>query len=318
MLYKNGEPYSLVETEIKAIERFFHNKFPVKITYPPERIKKSTLKHNRLPDKPNSISFDLKALVRTDKGTQEWRYAENVLLDNVGRKRYVPRKFKYSGVRLLDRNEIELIYFLLKKSPYRVIDEAELKDDKELKQTKNPKFRFEDLVTEAEKKVEKKQMEAKLGGMLYGEYALPDVTIKGLATACGIPNVEDFTMNQVKLHLEDYIRRSKEGPALFFDMVGDEDTIKIRGSIQKVIDKKILEYDNIKKLWVWKTKTGKEQVKGGKVPPTHTALDHLYDLYKIDERFREDIQAVLVSNKPLVGKPFKKVNAGDNEDEKEE
>jgi hypothetical protein len=69
MLYKNGEPYQLVESEIKEIERYFHNKFPVKIAYPQERIKPNKL--NRLPDKPNSVSFDLKSLVKTDKGSQE-------------------------------------------------------------------------------------------------------------------------------------------------------------------------------------------------------------------------------------------------------
>jgi len=58
MLYKNDVIFELSRfpKEIEKIEKHFHGKFPVKVVYPSDRIVKSRLKHNVLPDKPNSIS----------------------------------------------------------------------------------------------------------------------------------------------------------------------------------------------------------------------------------------------------------------------
>jgi hypothetical protein len=309
MLYKNEEIYVLSTRpeEIKAIEKFFHNKFPVKVVYPPERIVPSKLKHNRLPDKPNSMSFDLKATVKTKNGTEVWRYAENVTVNEKGVKKYTPKKFSFNGARFLDRNEIELIYFLLKKSQYCKGGDNE---------GRLVKFVFEDLVSDADKKAEKKSLEAKIGGLLYGELALPEEKLRAVAKAYFVKNVDSLSASQVKIVLENKIHESKDGATRFFDMVNADDEIDTRVSIQKAIDMELLKFDANKKAWYWKTKEGKDIV-ACKVPPSKSATDSLYEFYNGDESFREDLKASLLTKKVKVGKK-EAVGGGDPESDKED
>lgn len=308
MLYKNDEPYKLSEPEIEKLVRHFHNKFPLKVVYPPDRIVKSRLPHNRLPDKPNSISFDFRAVVKTDKGSETWRYVENIVTDARGKKRYLPKKFIFNGARFLERNDIEMIYFLFKKSPYCLGGEN---------QGKVVKFMFEDLVTEAEKKAAKKELDTKIGLLLYNkEYGLPEERLRAVAKAYFIRNVDNLTPAQVRIVLENKIYERKDGPDKFFDMVNAEEELKARGSIQRAIDMEILHFDAQKRVWFWQTKGEKGVTQVCKVPPTKNASDVLYDLFLGDQGFRDDLQAVLISKNPKAGRL--KGRGGENIDEEQE
>jgi hypothetical protein len=303
MLYKNDEPYKLSTKEIEAVETFFHGKFPVKVVYPPNRIVKSRLPHNRKPDQPRSISFDLKAVVRTPNGTEIWRYAENLTIDEKGFKRYTPKKFLYFGSRWLKRNDIELIYFLLRKSEYRLISEEELKENTVLAQSSSPKFVFEDLVSEAEKRSEKKKLQTKIDGLLYGDdFGLSEVKLREVAKAYFISGVDEYSLAQVKWQLENKINETKTGADDFFRMVNAEEEIKTRMSITKAVDMGLLLYENTgkSKRWVWKTKEGITEI--CKVPPDKSPNEALYAYYQGNDGFREDIQAVLLTNNPEAGK----------------
>jgi hypothetical protein len=293
MLYKNDEQIKLNKAEIDSIVKHFHGKFPVKIVYPQERIVKSRLAHNRLPDSPNSISFDLKSIVKTENGAEVWRYAEQVIIDNGGKKRYVPKKFRFNGARFLERNDIELIYFLLNKSEH-------CKGGKN--QGRMVKFVFEDLVTEAEKKAEKKELETKIGMLLYNkDMGLSEERLRLVAKAYFIKNVDELTLPQVKILLEAEIHKSKSGADKFFDMVNADEELNSRASIQKAVDMKLLVYDLDKKAWGWKTAEGKiEQI--CKVPPTETPNDALYKTFMGNNEFREDVQAALLTKNPKAGK----------------
>jgi hypothetical protein len=297
MLFKNEEPFRLdmAPEKIKAIEKHFHGKFPVKVVYPPERIVKSRLPHNRLPDKPQSISFDLKAVVKTPNGTETWRYADNVYADNKGIKKYTPKKFIFNGTRWLDRNDIELIYFLLEKSEYCRGGKNE---------GSKVKFAFEDLVTEAEKKVEKKQLEAKIFNLLFHEdFALPEEKLRAVAMAYSIRNVETLTLPQVKMRLDGIIHATPDGADRFFKMIDADEEIKTRVSIQKIIDMELLRFDGAKRAWFWQTVGDKGSSMLCKVAPNKTPEATLYDLYMGDASFRDDVAAVLLSRDPNAGKP---------------
>lgn len=295
MLYKNDQPYKLDTKEIAAIEKHFHGKFPVRVVYPPNRVVPSKLKHNRLPDKPNSISFDYKAVVKTKTGTEIWRYAENIIVATGGEKRYMPKKFRYDGSVFLGREDIEKVYFLLRKSEYCF----EGNNNNGLK----VKFMFEDLVSEAEKKAAKEKINARINILIYGEdLGLSETRLREVAKAYHIKNVDDLTYPQVQIHIAQRVHATKDGADRFFDMVNADKEIEIRVSIQKAIDSKALVYDQQKKTWLWKTPEGHDPVKGGKVPPNKNAQETLYDLYNGDKGFRADLSAVLLAQNPNAGK----------------
>ncbi len=297
MLYKNDEPYKLDARELKATKDYFHNKFPVKVVYPPERITKSRLPHNRLPDKPNSMSFDLKAVVKSGSGAEVWRYAENVILDAKGNKKYVPKKFRFNGTRMIDERDIELIFFLLRKSDFRLKGKEELKADKTLRQPRVAKFMFEDLVSEAEKKAEKKQLESKIDVLLWNkELGLPEERIRLVAKSYFIKGVDDLSLPQVKILLEAKIHDKKlGGPDKFFDMVNADDELDARSSIQKVIDLEHIKYDMSKNVWSWNTDGEGGRSVICRVAKTDIPVEVLFAKYKGDESFKEDIKAVLIS-----------------------
>jgi len=288
MLYKNDETYKLSKPEIDALVKQFHGKFPLRVIYPSDRVVKSRSKHNRLPDKPNSISFDLKATVKTPSGTEVWRYADSMVVDQHGRKVYSPKKFRFNGNRMLERNDIELIFYLFKKSEYCLGGEN---------QGKLLKFMFEDLISDAERKAERQGIEAKISILLFGEKGLciPEDKLRDIAKAYHIKNVDGLTLAQVRLILNEEIHRSKDGPQRFFDMSDAEEEINIRSSIQRAIDLKLLVYQIDKKSWYWKTAEGDQVVKGGKVPPSKKPNEVLYDLYKGDITFKDDLDAVIMT-----------------------
>lgn len=297
-LYQNDVQIRLNAQEIKKIEEHFHGKFPVKVTYPPERIVKSRLPHNRLPDKPNSISFDLKAIVKTPEGVETWRYATDVTVDKNGQKKYFPRKFLFSGSTFLGRNDIELIYFLLRKSEYCQGGNN---------QGPMVKFRFEDLVTEAEKKANKRRIQAKVDKFLYDdEYQLSEDKIRAVAKAYQITGVDDLKLVQVKILLGDRIFASKGGPDEFFRMIDDDEEIKARTSITKAMDMGVLKYDAVKSNWFWQATGEKGITIICKAPPTKTPNVAIYDYYLGNNAFREDLAAVLLTKNPQAGKKKEK------------
>ena len=301
MLYKNEEIFNLAThpEEIKKIVEHFHNKFPVKMIYPPDRVQKSRLPHNRLPDKPASLSFKLRAVVKKDTGTEIWRYAENMVIGEHGTKKYMPANLVFEGEKWLKRDDIELIFFLLRKCEHCAGGDNN---------TKKVMFMFEDLVTEAEKRAEKKELDSKIDLLLYNkEYGLPEEKLRQVAMAYGVNNVDNLTPSQVKNALNDKIHGTKDGPSRFFDMVNDEEYIKTRVTLQKVVDQGILILHDKDRQWMWKTPEGTVKVDGGKIPHDKSPAQALYDLYRGDESFRDDIQAVLLTKNPNAGKKKEKV-----------
>ncbi len=298
MLYKNDEIFQLNTRpeEIKKIEKYFHGKFPVRVVYPPDRIVPSKLKHNKLPDKPNSISFDLRATVKTTTGTEIWRYAENIVTDNKGVKKYIPKKFLFDGRRSLDRNEIELIYFLLRKSPFCK------GGDNEGKMTK---FMFEDLVSEAEKKVEKRAIESKIDLLIFNkDMQLPEERLRLLLSSYGV-DADDLMLPQVKILLNTKIHETKDGIDKFFDRVDADVELETRANLTKAIKRDLIFHDDSKRAWYWRTVEGKIELIS-KVPPSKSNMDALYDAFLGDQGFREDLQAALLTGKPGAGKAPKK------------
>lgn len=304
MLYKNDEPVELDAKDVERVRKFFHNKFPVKVVYPPERIVKSRLPHNKLPDKPNSISFDLKSTVKTQRGSEVWRYADDVIYDGKGKRKYVPKKFRFDGKRYLDRDDIELIYFLLEKCEHRMYSDEELKKNPFLKQPRQPKFIFEDLVTEAEKKAEAKALESKITVLLYNkDLGLPEERLRKVAKAYGVRGVDTLTLAQVKILLENKIHDKKfGGPDKFFDMVNADDELDARSAIQNVIDNNLIFYDAPKTTWFWNTEGEKGKTQICRVSRADIPMEVLYERYKGDNSFKEDIDALNLSKSKRIKK----------------
>jgi len=308
MLYKNDFPYELSRfpKEVEALKKHFHNKFPVKVVYPPERIMKSRLKHNRLPDKPNSISVDFWTTVKTTQGTETWRYAETVTVDNTGKKRYSPKKFRFNGALFLDLNDIEKIYFLYKKSPYCKGGEN---------QGKIVKFMFEDLVSEAEKKATKKAEAVKIANLLYGPkgLGLPMEKLREVAKAMFIRNIDSLEDAQVRLAVEQKIESGKDGARRFFSMIDRGEQTESRLAIQKVIDLEKLYYYEPKRTWFWKT-DGERDKQACRVGPGLNAYEEIVNLYVGDREFREDVNALILTGVRNEGQD-KKNGDEDKEDE---
>jgi len=292
MLYKNDEPYKLAPNDVKTITERFHNKWPLSIIYPPERIIPSRSKQNRLPDKPNSISWPLTATVRTKLGTEQWRYAENVIIKEHGLKKYTPKNIRFNGRKSFSETDIELVWFLYTKSPYCKGGENE---------GKTIKFMFEDLITEAELKAERESVQSMVKAMIYNtDLGLSEQKLRTLAKAYFIKNVDDLTFAQVKLAIEHQITRDpKNGYKKFLDMTRADEIVKIREKIQRVVDKGFLKYDVVKREWLW-LEDGKKPSKLLKIASGVDANDAIYDYYMGNKEFQETVDVIETTNKPKV------------------
>jgi hypothetical protein len=289
MLYKNDAPYKLAENDKKTITNRF-KKFPLTIIYPPGMVIKSRSPQNLKPDKPNSISFPLTATVKSIDGTDQWRYAENVIIKEHGIKKYTPKNLRFNGRLALTDKDIELIWFLFTKSEY-------CKGG--TNQSKTPKFMFEDLITEAEIRAEKESIKSEVNALIYGkESGLSEDQLRKIAKAYFIKNTDDLSFAQVKLAIEHQISRDpKNGYQVFLNMANTDDLISVKSKIQKVIDSGLLKYNLAKKEWQWKDDT-----KIFKVDPTMNPNDAIYDYYMGNKDFQETLESVEKSKKQKIAK----------------
>jgi len=300
MLYKNDLPYKLAPNDVETIKKRF-KKFPLKVIYPPERIVKNRSPQNKIPDKPNSISFDLFTTLKTEIGSDHWRYAENVIIGKHGIKKYTPRKFRFTGHIELQSKDIELAWFLYTKSPHCRGG---------LNQGRVIKFTFEDKISEAEIKAENESIRSQVKALIYGkELGLQEKRMRDLAKAYFIKNVDDLTFAQVKVAVEQIINKDPvNGYEKFIKMTRMDDIIKVRLRLQNLIDAKALEFEPQKRQWVWKgAAKGSDVI--CRVGPSASINDTLYDYYMGNEDFQEMVVVVEKSNNIHAGK------GGDNPDE---
>lgn len=293
MLYKNDEPYKLAPNDVKTINERFHGKWPLTIIYPPERVVPSRSKQNKLPDKPNSMSWPLTATVRTTMGTEQWRYAENVIIKEHGLKKYTPKNIRFNGRRAFEETDIELVWFLYTKSPY-------CKGGPNAGKT--IKFMFEDLITEAEIKAERENVQSTVKVMIYNQdLGLSEARLRALAKAYFIKNVDNLTFPQVKLAIEHQIVRDhKNGYKKFMDMTQMDDLIAARGRIQGLVDKNFLKYDVVKREWLW-LEDGKKASRIVKVASGTDPNDSMYDYFMGNKEFQETVDLVEKTKRAKVG-----------------
>lgn len=282
MLYKNDAPYKLADTDVLTLKKKFR-RFPLTVIYPPERVMKSRSPRNKLPDKPNSIAFPLVAVVKSPTGTDQWRYAENVIIKEHGVKKYTPKNFRFNGRFLLEENNIELAWFLFTKSPY-------CKGG--ANQGKLTKFMFEDLVAEADLKAEKEMVRSQVKALIYGgEMGMNEERLRKLAKALFIKNIDILTYNQVKIAVEHAISRDEHGYEKFVEMTDMDELINVRSRIQNLVDLKMLKYETVKKQWEWSGVNGKPELIC-KVPPAMNPHEVIYDYYMGNKDFQATVESV--------------------------
>lgn len=292
MLYKNDEPYKLAPNDLATIKKRFHDKWPLKIVYTPERIVKSRSPQNKLPDKPNSMSWPLTSVVRSESGTEQWRYAENVTIKEHGVKKFTPRNFRFTGNLSFNRTDIELVWFLYTKSEYCRGG---------LNQGRTIKFMFEDLINDAEVKAEKESLAAQVKALIYGkDFGLSEERLRALAKAYFIKGVDELTFAQVKIAIEHAIMRDpKEGYTKFVEMTDMNELIAARSKIQNMVDMGFLLFDATKKEWIW-LDGEKKPDRICKVPPAMSASDAIYDYYMGNKDFQETVDLAAKTKKASV------------------
>jgi len=292
MLYKNDELYKLAPNDIKVLTEKF-KRFPLAIIYPPERVVPSRSKQNKLPDKPNSISFPLVSNVKTKTGTERWRYAENVIVKEHGVKKFTPGNFRFNGRHLLQETDAELAWFLFTKSSY-------CKGG--LNQGKTIKFMFEDLISDAERRADSESIKSRVKAMIFGEdFGLSEEKLRAVAKAYFIKNVDQLTFAQVKLAVDHAVNRDKrDGLKQFVEMTNMDEFLKIRGRIQDLMDKKHLGYDATRKEWQWLDEKGDRIDSICKVAPGRSPNDALYDFYMGNRTFQEVFEAAEKAGKVII------------------
>jgi len=293
MLYRNDELYKMTPADHGYIKKKYP-KFPIRLVYPEARVKKSRSKHNRLPDKPNSISFPFVSTVKTEKGAENWRYAENKIIGTNGRTIWQPHNLILRGSIDLTKNDIELIFWLVKCCPF-------LQNGDNWNQ-KVPKCVIEDLVGAAEKKVMKEEEMATVKAMIYSsKMGLSEKKLRTLAKAYFIKEVDDLSLAQVKLAVENTINRDKiNGVKDFLDLAEAPQVIEVKANLQGAIDRDVITYMVQKKMWAWVTGKGKKNEPICQIGATADPSEALYDYYLGNRSFAQELVAALKGEKVVM------------------
>jgi hypothetical protein len=290
MLYKNGEPYKLTAQDHKEIKQKF-KKFPVRLVYPANRVKRNRLPHNKKPDKPNSIAFPLVATRKTETGSESWRYCENRIVASNGSIRHVPPNMHFTGNTTLQSNDIELLWWLYKICPHL--------ENGENFNNRVPKCAIEDLLAEAEVKADREERIATVKALIYSaQVGLGENRLRQVAKAFFIPNVDELTYAQVKLSMENFIDQDKHnGIQRFLDIIDAKQVLAIRENIQKAIDQDLIIFMFRTKTWAWVTEKGLKNEPIVQVSAKSEPHEALYDYYMGDRKFADEIVSALKGSK---------------------
>lgn len=286
MLYKNDEIYKMTNEDHREINKKYP-KFPIRLIYPESRVKPSRSKHNRLPDKPNSISFPLKAAVKTERGVENWRYAENKIIGTNGRTIWQPHNLILRGSMILESSDIELVFWLVKCCPFLQSGENWNK--------KVPKCVIEDLRGAAEIKAKKEEELADVKAMIYSpKMGMGEKKLRLVAKAYFIKDVNDLSYAQVKLAVENTIMRNKNtGIKDFLEMVEAEQVISVRSNLQSAIDRELITYMVSNKNWAWVTGQGRKNEPICQIGAGADPSEALYDYYLGNRGFAQELVAAL-------------------------
>lgn len=213
MLLKNGKPYELSPAEINKLKKELS--IPVRIKYPRRLLKKDPLAKNRtigLVHQPSGIPLPLKAIVKTNKGTEEWISCLNFTKDKHGNIKPAPTRLEdFNGDMLLNEKDIDYIFFLFYKSPHC-----------ENGKNKSPKssshyFYFEQKEKEAALRTEIKRNKIDVDTLLWSPTDKGGMTleeVKKFATSYGVRNADSFGDNELRELLEAKIIETVKDPSL--------------------------------------------------------------------------------------------------------
>ena len=292
MLYKNDEAYKLTAKDHLELGKKFP-KYPVRLVYPKSRIRPSRSIHNILPDKPTSIAFPLYATVKTETGTEQWRYAEHRIIGAKGQVSWEPNSLSLRGTIVLTSKDKELLWWLWKCCT--VLEGGENWNQRK------PKCAFEDLIGEADKRVARETEMATVKALIYSpQIGLSEKRLREIARAYFITGVDELSISQVKLAIENQISRDKNtGVQNFLDLSEAETTLEIKGNIQKAIDSKMITFMIKNKTWAWVTDIGKKNEPICTVTATVDPNEALYDYYMGNRQFAETLLAANKGEKVL-------------------
>ena len=292
MLLKNEEIYKLTAADVKKLKAKFR-KFPVIMKYAPNRIVPPSSPHNRKPDKPTSITIPFYAQRRTKMGVETWRYAEDKIVDSTGKVRYVPNDFYFTGFKVYQETDIEELWWMWNICPF--VEGAPNWNGRA------PKFVFEDLVGEAEKRAAQKRLISDVEALIYSpKLGLGEKELRKVAKAYFISNIDDMTLAQVQVALEKEVMKDTMSINNFLHIVKADDIIKVKAALQSAIDKKIIYFDIEKRTWFWTTEPGKRNEEILTVMPNIQPHDALFEFYKGNKIFSEQLDAALAGKSVVI------------------
>jgi hypothetical protein len=238
MIYVNGTllditqdtPY--VKEYLSKREELLKNyEFPMVFTTRREPI----INPSGVAEPPKIIIIPAASVVQEEFGTVEWRYTNSISRNG----RYSPRSIMINGEIAVGKEDLDLAFFLLYKSQHG---------------PKSGLLYLKDAKREADEYVSKKAALSGLTYILYDEDSpLSDEDVRTIALALGISNADDkkYTTNQVKLMIEQEVIKGETSGDTFcnyktfkeFSRVND--WVKLLARIQKLYDKKVIEYDYV-------------------------------------------------------------------------
>jgi len=190
MLFKNDVRFELSKSEIEEfIQEFELKKFPVRFKYVPQLYTET--KDNEKPDRPRSVNIPWLETVSDEGGINAFRYAESVNPGGINQPPvYYPHREMVHEVLVVNRHEIEKIWFLLKYSKH-------VRGGKNAAQSLNTYLIVENKRAEAKIKIDADKEISNLKTLLYDENKLKDDEVTDLAKALYMDGADDLSREEI-------------------------------------------------------------------------------------------------------------------------
>lgn len=259
MILKDNERFEFNDTHKKQVHDFIggKTKFPIMLRYPQALYTpKPNIDDLKRVDRPNKCLIPLRETNLENGVNVEWAYTKMApsrdkngdYKIHEGTEGYL----EFKGSLPLSKDDYELAWFLLFKS----------KSSTHHKEANRPIFEVVNNAKAADKAMDKESMEANVRAALFGSGKIPYSDIVRLSKAFGLTLAIDTSESEARLALKDGVfareKATKDGFAVFLDMIDNEKRAIVLAAITKAKELKLLVFTDGSKKWMLVGPDGKK------------------------------------------------------------
>jgi len=272
MLYRNGEPFTLGESHLKQLEKITMGKYPVIIEFPKSMYTQPAVvnpEYSDRVDRPYTAIVPYEISTYEDGvGSVDWKYTDKAPVKKGNDLVFYTNcdaMLKLNVRRTIDKNQIDLLYFLVVLHPS---GEHQPNEGRKIFSVRNEALK-------ARKTVESIEAETDAKACLFGSTKQPIEDIIRISKQFNVTLEAGLEEDQMRVMVwegvQDFEKSGRNGYKTFLRLINNEERIQLLEVIKNAKKYEVVYYLDKDKKWIYQDTNRKRVAEGpglvkGKTP----------------------------------------------------